>query len=100
MKLARLVMALALAAPVPAFWVQPAHAQMPHINMLSDTPSKTPEQREAEQERDKAYKESLRKIPDAKTSSDPWGSMRNDPSKSVATAPSTRSGKKTRTGSN
>jgi hypothetical protein len=81
MKLLRLPMALALlATPVPAFWVQPARAQMPSINMMPDVPSKTPEQKEAEQERDKAYKESLRKIPDAKASNDPWGSLRNDPS--------------------
>ena len=27
--------------------------------------------------RDKAYKESLKKIPDAKVSSDPWGNVRS-----------------------
>jgi hypothetical protein len=27
--------------------------------------------------RDKAYRESLKKIPDAKTSSDPWGNVRS-----------------------
>lgn len=101
MKLARLSMAVALlATPIPAFWVAPAHAQMPHINMLSDTPSKTPEQKEAEQERDKAYRDSLRKIPDAKASNDPWGSLRNDPSNSAATAHSAKPRKKTRAGIN
>ncbi len=101
MKLARLSMALALlGTPVPACWVPPAHAQMPSINMMPETPSKTPEQKEAEQERDKAYKESLRKIPDAKASNDPWGSLRNDPSGSAATAHSAKPRKKTRAGMN
>jgi hypothetical protein len=68
----------------------PAHAQMagdgPHINLLSDTPSKTPDQIEAEQEQQKAYKDSLRKIPDAKTSNDPWGVVRSDAPKTAPAA--------------
>jgi hypothetical protein len=57
----------------------PAYAQMetPHINLLSDTPTKTEEEIEKEQTKDKAYRESLKKIPDAKASSDPWGGVRN-----------------------
>jgi hypothetical protein len=56
----------------------PAYAQGgPHVNLLTDTPSKTQEQKDADEAKDKAYKESLRKIPDAKTSSDPWGAVRN-----------------------
>lgn len=101
MKLLSVAAALALlAAPVAAFLVRPAHAQMPNINLMPEVKSKTPEQKEAEQERDKAYKDSLRKIPDAKASNDPWGSLRNDASKGAATTPSTKSRKKTRTGSN
>jgi hypothetical protein len=63
----------------------PAYAQMttPNINLLADQPSKTPDQIEQEQARDKAYKESLKKIPDAKTSNDPWGSVRSDAPKSA-----------------
>ena len=63
----------------------PAYAQMqtPSLNLLADQPSKTPDQIEQEQARDKAYKESLKKIPDAKTSSDPWGSVRSDAPKSA-----------------
>jgi hypothetical protein len=54
-----------------------AHAQMtPNINLLADTPSKTPEELEREAAQQKAYKESLKKIPDAKGSSDPWGNVR------------------------
>ena len=54
----------------------PAYAQSPNINLLPEVQSKTPEEKEAEAARDKAYKESLRKIPDAKVSTDPWGSVR------------------------
>ena len=55
-----------------------AHAQMssPNINLLADTPSKTPDELEREAAQQKAYKESLKKIPDAKGSSDPWGNVR------------------------
>jgi hypothetical protein len=67
------------AAALIALLAGPAYAQMeaPHINLLTDAPSKTEEQIEQEQTKDKAYKESLKKIPDAKVSSDPWGGVRN-----------------------
>jgi hypothetical protein len=72
----------------------PAYAQMPNINIIPDTPSKTQEQKDAEEARDKAYKESLKKIPDAKPAADPWGNVRSDTPKAPA------SGKaKTKTGS-
>jgi hypothetical protein len=54
----------------------PVHAQSPNVNLIPDTPSKTPEEVEQEAARQKAYKESLRKIPDAKGPSDPWGAVR------------------------
>ena len=78
---------------------RPAFAQMqtPNINLLQDTPSKTPEEREADEAREKAYKDSLRKIPEAKASNDPWGSVRgSDAPPKTAKAPA----KKTKTGSN
>jgi hypothetical protein len=65
------------AAAVIALLTGPAYAQMPNINLIPETKSMTPEEREAEAVRDKAYKESLRKIPDAKVSSDPWGTVRS-----------------------
>ena len=77
MKLFRLAAVLAVVAG-------PAYAQMPQLNLLQDTPSKTPEERAAEAERDKAYKETLKKIPDTKASYDPWGGMRSDPPKQTA----------------
>jgi hypothetical protein len=65
------------AAALITLLVGPAYAQTPHINLLTDVPSKTEEEIEQEQTKDKAYRESLRKIPDAKVSSDPWGGVRN-----------------------
>ena len=62
-----------------------ALAQTPNINLMPEVHSKTPEEKEAEAERDKAYKESLRKIPDAKTSADPWGSVRSGETAKAAT---------------
>jgi len=106
MKLGRVAAAALalLAMPTGMVLVRPAHAQMPNINLLQDTPSKTPEEKEADQVRDKAYKESLRKIPDAKASNDPWGNVRSDAPKSATNgaAPgskATGATKKTKTGS-
>jgi hypothetical protein len=72
----------------------PALAQSPHINLLSDQPSKTPEQIEQEEAQQKAYKESLKKIPDAKTSSDPWGTVRSGeaPKTPAPAKPKTKTG--------
>jgi hypothetical protein len=85
----------------------PARAQMggggdgPHINLLSDSPSKSPDEIEAEQERQKAYKDSLRKIPDAKTGNDPWGVVRSDAPKAAPAAKTATTAKaKAKTGSN
>jgi hypothetical protein len=70
MKIFRIAAAIALLAG-------PAYAQTPPINLLQDGPDKSPAQRAAEEVRDKAYKESLKKIPDAKAPSDPWGNVRS-----------------------
>ncbi|HEY0566971.1 MAG TPA: hypothetical protein VGD13_02400 [Xanthobacteraceae bacterium] len=75
--------------------VGPAYAQeAPHINLISELPSKTPEEKEAETARDRAYKESLRKIPETKAVNDPWGNVRTaEPPKSAAPAkPRTKTG--------
>ena len=85
-------------------FVAPARAQMggsdgPHINLMSDTPSKTQDELDAEAAQQKAYKESLKKIPDAKTSSDPWGAVRSEAPKS-APPKSTAATKTKKTGSN
>jgi len=77
----------------------PAYAQMqtPNINLLTDTPSKTPEELEKDAAQQKAYKESLKKIPDAKVSSDPWGNVRTveTPKPSAPAKPRTKTGSTT-----
>ena len=75
----------------------PAFAQTgtPSLNLLMDNkPAKTQEEKDAEAARDKAYKDSLRKIPDAKASSDPWGNVRSvdTPKASAAAKPRTKTG--------
>jgi hypothetical protein len=77
----------------------PAHAQMPNINLIPETKSLTPEEREAEAARDKAYKESLRKIPDAKASSDPWGTVRSGDAPKDASTSKASAKPRTKTGS-
>jgi len=71
----------------------PAYAQAPQVNLIPELASKTPEQKAADEERDRAYRESLRKIPDPKVSSDPWGTVRtvNAP-KAPAPAKRTKTG--------
>jgi hypothetical protein len=80
-------------AAVFALLTGPAYAQSPSINLLSELPSKTPDQIEQEAAQQKAYKDSLRKIPDAKAASDPWGNVRStDTPKAPAPAKRTKTG--------
>jgi hypothetical protein len=87
-------------AAVMALVGGPAYAQMPNINLMPEAHSKTPEEKEAEEARDKAYKESLRKIPDAKGSADPWGAVRSPDTAKESTKATTKASTKPRTGSN
>ena len=82
------------AAAVIVLLTGPAYAQTPNVNLMPEIASKTPEEKEAEAARDKAYKESLRKIPDAKASTDPWGSVRgvDAPKTSAPAKPRTKTG--------
>ena len=76
----------------------PAFAQIPKLNLLQDKPGKTQEEKDAESAQEKAYKDSLKKIPDQKAPSDPWGSVRSDaPSAPAKSASSTKSKSKTGT---
>jgi hypothetical protein len=71
---------LMLAAPALA---QSKASTMPSAEQMLY--GKPPEQIEKEAAADKAYRESLKKIPDAKASSDPWGSARGaDAAKTAA----------------
>jgi hypothetical protein len=85
-----------VAAVFAVLMTGPAYAQAPAINLLSELPSKTPDQIEQEAAQQKAYKESLRKIPDAKASSDPWGTVRSaDTPKTPAPVKRTKTGSTT-----
>ncbi|MGH6704872.1 MAG: hypothetical protein ACREC2_14200 [Bradyrhizobium sp.] len=84
-------------AAVMALVSGPAYAQMPNLNLMPEVHSKTPEEKAADEIRDKAYRESLRKIPDAKVSSDPWGSVRGPDTAKTSTKTSTGTSAKPRT---
>lgn len=64
-----------------------ARAQAPSFNLIPELVSKTPEEKEREERQQKAYKDSLRKIPDAKSASDPWGNVRSEASKPAPAKP-------------
>jgi hypothetical protein len=82
------VRALSLAAAITLL-ASPALAQLPKLNLLQDNkPSKTQEEKDAESAQEKAYKDSLKKIPDAKAPADPWGTVRGPdaPAKSASSS--------------
>jgi hypothetical protein len=79
-------------AAVFALLTGPAYAQMPNINLMPEVKTMTPEEKEQEAQQQKAYRDSLRKIPDAKASNDPWGNVRStDTPKTPAPAKKTGS---------
>ena len=83
------------AAVVVVLLAAPAYAQTPNINLIPEFQSKSPEEKEQDAIKERAYKDSLRKIPDAKASSDPWGTVRSIDAPKAAAAPA----KKSKTGS-
>jgi hypothetical protein len=84
-------------AAIMALITGPAYAQTPNINLMQELTSKTPEEKEADAAKEKAYKESLKKIPDAKTSSDPWGGVRSADAPKSATTKAPAAKPKTKT---
>ena len=80
--------AVALAGPAAA------QMQTPNINLMPEMNSKTPEEKEADAVKEKAYRESLKKIPDAKGSNDPWGTVRSTEAPKAASPakPKTKTG--------
>jgi hypothetical protein len=72
----------------------PAAAQMqtPNINLIPELATKTPEEKEQDAIKDKAYRDSLKKIPDAKASSDPWGTVRGTEAPKTPAKPKTKTG--------
>jgi hypothetical protein len=89
------VRALCLASAT-VLLASPALAQIPKLNLLQDNkPAKTQEEKDAESAQEKAYKESLKKIPDGKPPADPWGTVRSTdaPAKSASsTKPKAKTG--------
>ena len=80
----------------------PAYAQMPAMNLLQEKPGKTQDEKDAEAARDKAYQDTLKKIPDAKAPTDPWGNVRSTDTPKTAgpkTADKASAKPKTKTGS-
>jgi hypothetical protein len=80
MKVLNASVLLAALVAGPPLSSAPAFAQdsSPHINLLADGPGKTQEEIDKAKEVEKAYRDTLRKIPDAATSNDPWGGVRNE----------------------
>jgi hypothetical protein len=83
-----LIMKILRVTAVFAVLAGPAYAQMPNVNLMPEVVHKTPEEKEQDQIREKAYRESLKKIPDAKVSSDPWGNVRSADAPKTAPAKS------------
>jgi hypothetical protein len=78
----------------------PAFAQVPPVNLLQDNkPAKSQEEKDAESARDKAYKESLKKIPDAKAPADPWGNVRGPDSPKTSAKSESSAKTKSKSGS-
>ena len=73
----RIFGAVVLGAMVALLTGPAAAQQTPNVNLIPEFQSKTPEEKEADAVKDKAYRESLKKIPDAKASNDPWGTVRS-----------------------
>jgi len=83
------------AAALIALLAGPAYAQTPSLNLMPEVKTRTPEEKEQDAITDKAYRDSLHKIPDAKAATDPWGAVRGAETPKVAPAKS-----RTKTGSN
>jgi hypothetical protein len=77
-------------AAITAWLASSAYAQFAPSFSLNPTVSKTQEEKDADAVRDKAYRESLKKIPDAKAPADPWGAARSVDTPKADTAKSTK----------
>jgi hypothetical protein len=87
------------AAAVVMLLTAPAYAQTPNINLIPELQTRSPEEKEQDAIKDKAYKDSLRKIPDAKASSDPWGTVRSTDAPKDGAKAAAAPAKKSKTGS-
>lgn len=64
------------AAVTVAILVLPAPAVAQGINLMTPQRQETEAEKQRRLEQEKAYEEQLRRIPDQKTSNDPWGKVR------------------------
>jgi hypothetical protein len=62
-----------------------AQLPMPGLNLSGDAPPVSPEEQEKRKVTEDAYKSALKKIPEKKASTDPWGNIRPNPSASPKT---------------
>jgi hypothetical protein len=90
-------MRILFAAIMIAGLAGPAYAQDKPVPRYGETDKeKSPQEKQAERDAEKAYQRSLGNIP-AKAAGDPWGTVRSEPaSKPAATSPTA---KKTKTSS-
>jgi hypothetical protein len=86
-------------AAVIVLLASPAYAQVPSFNLLMDKPSKTQDEKDADAAREKAYSDSLKKIPDAKAPADPWGNVRSTDAPKSTDKAAASAKPKTKTGS-
>jgi hypothetical protein len=78
------MLAVAIAAAVLVMQVPSAHAQKrsgPPAGPSDQQKAHDAQVRAYEKQTDKAYRETLKQIPDAKPNADPWGNLRAAPSK-------------------
>jgi hypothetical protein len=73
----RRIMDAFAAAITVALMTGPAAAQSLNMPMGGDSKAMTDEEKEKQAERERAYKDAIRKIPDQKANTDPWGNVRN-----------------------
>ena len=74
------------AAAVVALLAGPAYAQTPSIPKYGEVDKdKTPHQKEAERDAERAYQRSLGNIPEKGGTTDPWGNVRSDSTPNAAT---------------
>jgi hypothetical protein len=85
-------MRVLLAATLIALLAGPAYAQTKNVPKYGDTDKeKSPTEKEADKEAERAYKRSLGNIPD-QGPTDPWGNVRSDgaPKPAAKTSPAKR----------
>jgi hypothetical protein len=85
MKNRRALYPFSIAVVAALLLMQPPYALAQHSSLPSGPSekekAKMQEKKASQKEIDEAYKSTIKKIPDAKQSLDPWGGMRTDPQK-------------------